>query len=622
MINETLNFRILVIDDNKSILEDFMKILNPTTESMDMIALDQLMFEEKQGYTKKLNFEILTASQGQEGFNIIEREMQAGFPIALAFVDMRMPPGWDGIETIKKIWSVDKNIQIVICTAYSDYSWEETVDSLGETDNLLILKKPFDGITVRQIACSLTRKWQLAQESFQHTNYLEQEIKARTDELLHSAMHDSLTNLPNRFLFTKQLEDIIKKMPHGKILAVFLWDLDRFKLINDSLTHAMGDVLLEAVATRLKKIDTENEFILARFGGDEFAAVIRNLNNLDEVNQRAQYFLDILHHSFRLAKQDVRITACIGVSVFPTDGHTAEVLIRNADIAVQKAKERGPNNFQRYTENIDNYSLERLELENQLLCSLEKSELVLHYQPEFNLATGRLKGVEALIRWRHPEKGLIQPLDFIPLAEETGFILPLGEWVLRTACQQNKVWQEKGFPRIRTAVNVSGKQFDQSNLVDIVKNVLEETNLDPQFLELELTENIIIGSGKIIENIRALKSIGVQIALDDFGTGYSNLQHLKRLTFDRIKIDKEYVGNININLEDEAIIRAIISMASSLNVEVLAEGVETSEQLEFLKKEGCDEGQGYYFSQPLPPEALESYFESYQELLQKKANPK
>ncbi|MDR3490909.1 MAG: EAL domain-containing protein [Gammaproteobacteria bacterium] len=615
MEGDSINtFRVLIVDDSKQTHEIFNRLLNLQGKMQFSTKAKEKNFNSSLFPT----FSVDSSFQGKDAVELVRQSIVENEPYALAFVDIRMPPGWDGLETIKRIWELDKNIQIVICTAYSDYSWEETVTDLAAFDNFLILKKPFDGITVRQIACSLTRKWQLAQEAFQNTQLLEQEIKVRTDELLHSAMHDSLTNLPNRFLLLQQLNVLMNALPPKKILAVFLLDLDRFKFINDSLTHAMGDTLLQAVAERLKEASLESHYLLARLGGDEFVIVLSHLNDLLEITQRAQYYLNVLYQSFQIANQDLRISASIGVSIYPGSGDTGEMLIRNADIAMYQAKERGPNSFQIYTESMNSFSVEQLKLENELLRSLEKNELVLHYQPEIDINTGELKGVEALIRWQHPVRGLVAPMNFVPLAEQTGFILPMGEWVLRTACKQNKMWQEKGFKKIRIAVNVSGRQFEQTNLVEMVKNVLKETELDPEFLELEVTENIIIGEGIIIENVRAIKETGVHIALDDFGSEHSNLQHLKKLAFDRIKIDKSYIDNINIRAEDEAIIRAVISMAESLNVRVLAEGVELQQQLDFLKKEGCHEVQGFYFSEALPSDMLEKYFISMQNPSSKK----
>ena len=311
-----------------------------------------------------------------------------------------------------------------------------------------------------------------------------------------------------------------------------------------------------------------------------------------------------------IASSELSLTTSIGISLYPQDEQNAELLFRNADTAMYKAKEKGPNYFEFYSENFNLNALERLKFENQLFRGLKNNEFVLHYQPEINISTNAIVAVEALVRWHHPQKGLISPIDFIPTAEETGLILPIGEWVMKEACKQNKIWQDKKLWKIPVAVNVAGLQFEQKDLAEIVREALNETHLSPQFLEIELNENIIIRHSKFIESIREIKSMGVRITLDDFGVGNSILNNLKKIPIDVIKIDKSYIENIGTNLGDEAIIKAIIAIGKSLKLIILAEGIETEQQLNFLRKEGCDLAQGFYFSKPLLPTEFEKLFKS------------
>jgi diguanylate cyclase len=596
------NFRILIVDDSQDIHTVFTRVLTfePQLKSGQKSLLQMLP-----------TFRIDSAFQGEEAANLVKKSIADNDPFALAFVDVSMPPGWDGIKTIQQIWELDKDIQIVICTAGEDYSWEETVIKLGAIDNFLILKKPFDAVTVRQLACALTTKWQLARAGRQYTTTLENQVAERTAQLQQQATHDPLTGLPNRELLIQYINQLIDESP-SSIFGVFFFDLDRFKLINDSLTHATGDLLLRLVAERLTIAVGLHDKMVARFGGDEFAVVVVNIQDQDEAMNIGINLLNALSQPFHLNNHDLSITSSLGICLFPKDGIDPETLCRNADTAMYKAKERGPNNFQFYEINLNQNTLERLELENNLFRAIKNHEFILHYQPEFNLITGEIVGIEALIRWQHPERGLIAPLEFIPIAEESGQILQIGEWVIRKSCQQNKQWQDMGLPKFRIAVNIAVNQIEQhEELVEIVKRALADSGLAPQYLEIELSENIIFHSSEIIETVRSLKNLGVYIALDDFGAGYSNLSYLKKLPVDRIKIDRAFTENIESDADDKGIVRAMIALAKSLNIFAIAEGIETLTQLEFLRAEGCHEGQGFYFSKPLPGREFEEYVKQH-----------
>lgn len=594
--------RIIVIDDNPLIHKDFIKILSTSKDGNDnkkMSELEEKIFGKADSSSLLPTFEIDTASQGKEGVEKIKTALAEGRPYALAFVDVRMPPGWDGVETIKHIWELDSNIQVVICTAYSDYSWEETVEQLGQKDNLLILKKPFDNIAVRQLACALTKKWQLLQEAKTYTILLEERIQERTDSLHYQANHDLLTGLPNRVSLLDKLKQFIYTADQANTqFGVLFLDLDRFKLVNDSLSHEAGDIILCAVTDRLKSILTQND-LLARLGGDEFVVLTLGNHLNEELTLLANKLLDCFNETFTLDHHQISLSTSIGICIYPKDGKNPEVLLRNADTAMYRAKELGANQFIFYTDELNKRNIERLEKESDIRHALIHDEFKLYYQPQFDLTNEKLVSVEALIRWYHPTKGMILPIDFIPLAEDSGLIVPIGEWVLRHACYQIKKWQEEGLPLIRVAVNVTTKQFRLYNFVETVENILCESGLEAKYLELELTENMIINNADIVKTITDLKKLGVQIVLDDFGTGYSSLNYLREIPVDRLKIDQSYVQNIESNRGDDVIIQAIIAMAKSLHLEVLAEGVETQSQLEFLKKQKCGEVQGFYFSKPI-----------------------
>lgn len=728
--------RLMIIDDNPAIHQDFIKVLTDNSRTRSFTELDEELFgddednaEGKEGLLPQ--FIIDTSEQGQEGVEKIKKALAEGKQYALAFVDIRMPPGWDGLETIKQIWMVDKDIQVVICTAYSDYTWDETVQKLGISDNLLVLKKPFDKVAVRQLACALTRKWLLAKESRAHTEQLHQLVSERTQSLQHSlsllkatiesstdgivvvdlhgkiidynsqflkiwnipkqlleskeekkviehitnmlytpneylglhqqlvdhteetslkiikvkenriiecysqphsvntetvgrvwsfrditdralleqkleyqAMHDSLTGLPNRILLDDRIRQAIANSGrYHKFFAVLFIDLDRFKLVNDSLGHEFGDKLLKAIAKRLSSL-IRTEDTLARLGGDEFVLAIPGLKNPEDSAAIAQKILSSFNRPFHIATREINIVASMGISVYPSNGKTATTLLKNADIAMYEAKEKGGSQFKFYTNKLNQQLSKQMQLEADLRNGLVKKEFFLLYQPQFNLKDRKLQAVEALLRWQNPKRGLVLPIDFIPLAEESGLIVPIGEWVIEEVCRQINAWRESGLPNIRVAVNVGTPQLKQSNFAMIVSRLLKQYQIDPQYIEIEITENVIIAHTEIHRMIQQLKKLGVKIVLDDFGTGNSSLNYLKRIPFDRLKIDQSFVQNINKSRSDEVIIEAIIAMARSLNFKVLAEGVETQNQMEFLAGQRCDEVQGYLLSRPVSADTV------------------
>jgi len=381
---------------------------------------------------------------------------------------------------------------------------------------------------------------------------------------------------------------------------VLIMDLDHFKRINDTLGHAIGDQLIKAVSVRLQKTMYESDTI-TRIGGGNFMLLLPRIVKPEHAETVANKLLMVFKSPFHIQEHELFTTCSIGIAIFPQDGEDPSSLIKNADAAMHLAKDRGKDRYQLYSSAIANNSFERLVLENSLRRALEKNEFLLHYQPQLDLRTGKVSGVEALIRWQHPDLGSIPPLEFIPIAEDIGLIHPIGEWVLRTACEQKRIWQNDGFRSLRVSVNLSARQFHYVNMVDMVMSILRQTGIDPTSLDLEITESTIMEHLEdTTETLRRLKEMGCHITIDDFGTGYSSLTYLKTFPIDMLKIDRSFVRDIVTDADDRAITQAIISMAHSLKLEVVAEGVEEKAQLEILKSQGCDILQGYLFSKPLP----------------------
>jgi diguanylate cyclase (GGDEF)-like protein len=403
--------------------------------------------------------------------------------------------------------------------------------------------------------------------------------------------------------------------------AILFLDLDNFKRINDTLGHNLGDQFLQKLSNRLERYIRNSDSIarltskqdgatLARVGGDEFTILLSEISQIKDAAIVAQRILNLFKKSFQIESHEVVITPSIGISVYPDDGNNVDILLKNADTAMYHAKEQGKNNYQFYKQSMNISTLERLDLENNLRKALDQNEFILHYQPLLDIKSGQIIGVEALVRWIHPEKGMIYPLEFIPTAEETGLIMPLGEWVLSTACKQNKSWQEAGLPPVRVTINISSVQFSQKNFIETVRNVLHESGLSPQYLELEMTESILMQTkDTTISTLKALKSLGIRLAIDDFGTGYCSLNYLKSFPIDTLKIDQLFVRDLVTSQDDKAIINAIIALGHSLRLEVVAEGVEIDQQLEYLSAKGIDTGQGFLFSKPLPHSSLQALLE-------------
>jgi len=616
MSSPTANRRVLIIDDNAAIHQDFRKVLGVQAEHSAQAALDVLeanLFGDAGGAAARPNFEIDSAHQGQEGVAMAHQALADGRPYSLAFVDMRMPPGWDGLKTIERLWATDPNVQVVICSAHTDYDWTEVVHRLGHSDKLLVLRKPAEPIEVLQCATALSRKWENDKLVRDQMLRLEEVITTRTrgleaanQQLRHLATHDALTGLPNRVLLDDRLQQAIAHADRDmRAFALLVCDLDRFKLINDSLGHRAGDELLQEVARRLGTVVRTADTV-ARFGGDEFVLIGTSIGDARDAADLATRVMAALQAPVRIADIDIHTSPSIGIAMYPDDGTSIQTLLAHADAAMYSAKQNGRGTFRRYESGMHAGTEDRVQLESDLHNAVTLKQFELYYQPKVDTRTGEVRSAEALIRWAHPTRGIVSPAEFIPLAEECGLIGVIGAWVIREACRQARAWQDDGVPPLRVSVNLSASQFRDSGLVDSIRRALEDAGLEARYLEVELTEGAVMSDPEqSIAILEHLSSMGVLVSVDDFGTGYSSMSYLRRFPIDKLKIDRVFIDEIVSRPEDASIVRAIVSLAHSLRLKVVAEGVETPAQLDFLKTAGCDEYQGYHFSRPLPAAAFE-----------------
>ncbi len=520
--------------------------------------------------------------EAADGAAALERFERLGPDLILMDAVM---PGMDGFTACARLQRLPGGAltPVLIITVLDDEASVDRAFGSGASD---YIQKPIRWAVLRQ----RVRRMLTESRAERHVNHL--------------AYHDALTDLPNRRLFADQLEQRTELARRkGQPLTLLFLDLDRFKLINDSLGHDMGDLLIQSVAQRLMGVVRKSD-IVGRLGGDEFAIIVESITSAQDSAVIAQKLIDTLAEPFMLNTREIFVTVSVGIALYPFDGDQSGTLIKNADAAMYRAKEHGRNNYQFYTAEMGARAMERLALETNLRRALERDEFLLHYQPQVRLDSGEMFGLEALVRWNHPDLGLVAPGEFIPLAEETGLIVPIGAWVLRSACRQARAWRDTGWAGLRVAVNLSGRQLRQQNLVEVVRKALEETGLSPEGLELELTESSIMHTDELTRStLWALHEMGIRLSIDDFGTGYSNLGYLKRFPIDSLKIDRSFVRDITIDPDDAAIATAIIAMAHNLKLDVVAEGVETNEQRTLLRERGCDAIQGFLIGRPAPAEA-------------------
>jgi diguanylate cyclase (GGDEF)-like protein len=607
------SYRVLVIDDNPSIHADFRKVLEPDDDSEVLSTLESQLFGEQPKHSRRPQFDIDSAHQGHEGVEMVCLAVTDGRPYAMAFVDMRMPPGLDGLKTVELLWTADPNLQIVICSAHSDYDWPEVVERLNHSDKLLVLRKPAEPIEILQCAAALTRKWSNERLIRDQMQRLEQTIDARTQgleaatrQLRHLATHDALTGLPNRALLDDRLTQAAARADRDdRPFALLVCDLDRFKLVNDSLGHGAGDELLQEVARRLSSLVPPTD-TLARLGSDQFVVLMTSLNHPDEAKHLAMRAIVALQSPVRIAGIDVHTSPSLGIAYYPSDAKTVGALLANAEAAMHSAKRRARGSFQCFEGGMIGGLEERVKLESELHQAIAQQQFVLYYQPKVHTGTGAVTSAEALIRWNHPTRGLLSPDIFIPIAEECGLIDAIGEWVVGEACRQARAWHDGGLGPMRISINLSASQFRGGGLVAKVRRALEEASLESRYLEVELTESTVMSDPEeSIAILQQLSAMGVLVSVDDFGTGYSSMSYLRRLPIDNLKIDRVFINEIATRPEDASIVRAIVSLAHSLRLKVIAEGVESAAQLDFLRAVGCDEYQGYHFCRPLPAQEFE-----------------
>jgi diguanylate cyclase (GGDEF)-like protein len=511
--------------------------------------------------------------------------------------------GMSGLELVPHVHSISADSVVLMISGQSNIETAIEALRVGAFDYIM---KPFDTRHVEAAVERALKQSSLLKEKRRYKDQLEKLLTQRTAEVNRLAYYDTLTGLPNRTLFEDRLDQAVAVSQRaGELLGILFISLDQLKKVNDTLGHLPGDMLMKQVAGRLTSCVPKGDTV-ARFGGDEFAVMLTKVGGAKDVVEIIGSIRDALHPPFQLDGQELFATTSVGVSLFPHDGNETQSLLKNAGSALYRAKKSGADNYRFYTEDMNSKASKQFALETSLRHAIDNEEFVLHYQPRLAVDSLKITGVEALVRWQHPQLGLLSPAEFIPLAEDNGLILPIGEWVLRTACRQNREWQERGFTPMRIGVNVSARQFQQQHLAEIVLQILEETGLAPNYLDLELTESSIMSNAQAtIDVLTRLKGMGVTISIDDFGTGFSSLSYLKRLPIDALKIDQSFVRDLTTDPDDAALVMAIVTLAHNLRLQVVAEGVETEEQLRFLHLLRCDEVQGYFFSKPLPAAGLE-----------------
>jgi diguanylate cyclase (GGDEF)-like protein len=512
--------------------------------------------------------------------------------------------GISGLELVPRISQVAPDTVVVMISG--EQAIESAIEAMrvGAYD---YITKPLDIRHVRAAVERAMTHHELLKQKRRYENHLEELVEKRTAEVQHLAYYDSLTDLPNRTLFGDRLQQTLATAAHNdQLAALVLVSLERFEKINDTLGHASGDLLLQQVAGRLAQRTKKGDTI-ARFGGDEFAFLLTSIERTDEAAEFARELLEALLLSFRLETQEVYLNASIGISVFPDDGADAETIMKNAGAALFRAKRKGGGGYEFYSTDMNAEAVKRLALETDLRRAVANHEFVTYYQPVIDFTSGEVIGLEALVRWQHPRLGILAPAEFIDIAEDTGMILAIGDQVFATAAAQTRRWQDAGLQDLRIAINVSARQFREKNFPDRIAQILGQAHLDPQSVELEITETSIMEHGEsALTVLSEIRNMGISIAIDDFGTGYSSLSYLKRLPIDCVKLDRSFVSGATTDPKDAALVMAIITLAHNLDLKVVAEGVETEEQRDFLRLLRCDAGQGYLFGKPMPAEVFEA----------------
>ncbi len=653
MNNQVKNRRILIVDDNEAIHADIHSILEPPKENAELNSLTAALFDGvAPTSTDAIKYEIDSAFQGQEGFEMLRKSYAEGSPYALAIVDVRMPPGWDGIQTIQEMKKIDPYLQVAICTAYSDYSWQSMLDKFGINDWLLILKKPFDVVEVKQLACSLTEKWNLSKrvsmrtveleqsvedhalqleianaklqeqvQSLADTNsHLSREMEARREadeQLRHIAFHDALTGLPNRVMLSERIGECIdrSKRQQSYHFSVLYCDLDNFKIVNDSLGHRVGDQLLVHIGERLRNaLRTTLESIRAgydmvsRLSGDEFVVLLDDVEGAEHALLIAERVREVVCQTVKIDQNELVPSISIGVAMSSGEYDDATEMLRDADTALYHAKDNGKCCVSMFDSNMRTQVTNRMNLESDLRRAIEEEQFVVYYQPIVSLLTGEIVSLEALVRWQHPVQGMLSPDAFISVAEETGMIDAIGEFVFREAVDQVGHWKSSlpEAEQLSVSINLSPRQLRNRRIIGVISESLKNSGFDPSALKIEVTESAMMTDLAMVRSIiEDISAMGVEFYLDDFGTGYSSLSILHTLPFSTIKLDRSFVSNLDKELESPTTIQAIVMLARNGGVKLVAEGIETYAQLCYLRELDCEYGQGYYFSKPKPKREIE-----------------
>lgn len=632
MSDGTNEFRsVLVIDDNQSIHEDFLKILVADDSNTDrgleqmqdaIFGLADRVDPANPGDPSgpdKVRFRVDSALQGAEGCEMVKESIRLERPYGVAFVDMRMPPGWDGIKTIEELWKVDPDLQIVICTAYSDFSWEEITGRLRATDRMLILKKPFDHAEVHQLAYALTEKRRLTESASLKLAQLEEMVESRTVELRRLAYHDRLTDLPNRSLLMDRIQECIERSIRDPAyqFAVLYLDLDNFKIVNDSLGHAAGDDLLVKVASRLRgclrtldRLHMSEKETTARLGGDEFVILLDGVRSMADTIIVTERLLKILGEPMALDEATVVVNASVGIVLNDRDYIAPGELLRDADTAMYSAKAKGKGQFAVFNKKMHEAAVMRMRLEGDLREAVVDDQFKMVFQPIIDLKTHETSFFEALIRWDHPRRGAVSPMEFIPIAEEIGLIIPLSQIVFDQVCAQAERWRSNfaGLPCPSISINISKRQISDSNFITTVMAAQKRLADAGVGLNLEITESVIIeNSDRIAGVLHELRGLGLQLHLDDFGTGYSSLSCLHQYPIHTLKIDRSFIKNITMDNSKRHVIKAIIDVGHHLGMTIVAEGIESEADLDIIRSAGCDYAQGYYFARPRDLETAIEY---------------
>jgi diguanylate cyclase len=591
--------RVLVADDESAIRDAYAQVFGEADLREDLAAIQDLrarLFKRnapaQPGASRRTSFAATLCSNAAEAVAAVAHSIKAGNPYPVAFLDMRMPPGEDGAWAAARIRELDPDIEIVICTAYSDVDPVNIGGQVPPQDKISFLQKPFHPHEVRQMAIALHSKWRAERH------------------IARLAYFDSLTGLPNREHTMQRLGGAIAHATAtASSTAVLYIDLDNFKRVNDTLGHGAGDEILMQCAQRLRAVVQAQPAAgtvrpgvgdLGRLGGDEFVVILPEGGSRGGASAMAESIIGALREPIRIGEHEIVMTPSIGLALSPDDGVDATALLHNADLAMYFSKRRAHGGYAFFETSMSDGALRRMTVEGKLRGALERNELSLNYQPQFELATGELAGLEALLRWNNPDLGAVPVLEFIEIAEDTGLIVPIGEWVLRTACAQARRWRDQGLPFRHLSVNVSGVQFLRRDFPETVARALTEAGIEPHLIELEITETVVMRDEAWSEKaLAALRAVGVSLAIDDFGIGYSSLGRLRNLAVDRLKVDRSFVSNLETGVRDRSIASAIIKMSRTLGINVVAEGVETFSQMLYLQEQQCEAAQGYLFSKPL-----------------------